>query len=156
MKKSKIIRTRIAKLHNAKWVSLCVFVSFIFMQTENWKPVNGYNGIYEVSNTGKIRSIDRVIPYKNGCNRPTKGTLSFLRLGSNGYHSVGLWKENKEKRFSVHRLVAESFIPNPDNKSQVNHKNGIKTDNDISNLEWVTKSENAIHYYRVLRKKQLA
>ncbi|MBO7715676.1 MAG: HNH endonuclease [Methanobrevibacter sp.] len=70
-----------------------------------------------------------------------------------GYVKISLWKNNKGQIKSVHRLVAEAFIPNPENKPQVNHKNGIKNDNRIENLEWTTASENIIHSFRVLKRK---
>ena len=70
-----------------------------------------------------------------------------------GYYEVGLRKNGIKKYYLVHRLVAQEFIPNPENKPQINHKNGIKTDNFIENLEWVTNSENILHAYRVLGRK---
>lgn len=117
---------------------------------EVFLPVKGYEGIYEVSDIGTIRSLDRTIVYNTGHNRPTKGTTTYQKLDKNGYYSVSLWLNNKEKRFSIHRLVALAFIPNPENKSTVNHKNGIKTDNHVDNLEWCTQSENSIHLHEVL------
>lgn len=67
-----------------------------------------------------------------------------------GYYRIGLWKNSKIVHKSIHRLVAEAFIPNPENKCDVNHKNGIRTDNMVENLEWTTRSENIQHAYRVL------
>jgi hypothetical protein len=100
---------------------------------EHWKAIKGYEG-YEVSNLGKVRS-PRII---------LKGSLQ-----GKGYVRVDLPKERKSKHISVHRLVAEAFIPNPLKKDQVNHINGIKTDNRLENLEWVTCKENHAHYHRL-------
>ncbi len=119
---------------------------------EVWRPVKDYEGIYEVSNLGKVKSIDRVIEYNSGLckSRNQKGTYTYLAVGRNGYHSASLWKNNKEMRFSVHRLVAQAFIENPENKKQVNHKDGNKINNHVSNLEWMTASENGKHRFSEL------
>ena len=74
--------------------------------------------------------------------------LIKLQLDKDGYLVVQLWKNSKAKKFKMHRLVAMAFIPNPENKPQVNHINGIKYDNSIENLEWVTQSENMLHAYK--------
>lgn len=102
--------------------------------SEQWKLIEDYPN-YEVSNMGRVRN--------------TK-TGRILRLVVNewGYLHVTLCKDGKMKRFLVHRLVATTFIQNPENKSQVNHINGIKTDNRVENLEWVTNSENQQHAIR--------
>lgn len=112
---------------------------------EAWKPVIGYKGVYEVSSLGRVKSIDRVIPYATGNHRPAKGYMQFQRMDKNGYLSVGLWAANKEKRHSVHRLVAKSFISNVDNKPVVNHKDSNRVNNVTCNLEWCTASENMRH-----------
>lgn len=110
---------------------------------EIWKPIEEYERLYEVSNLGNVKSLPR-----NGTIKKAK--LLRVNVKKSGYVNVVLTKNNKKKTFRLHRLVAKAFIPNPQNKPQVNHKNGIKTDNTASNLEWATSSENVRHKYNVL------
>jgi len=98
---------------------------------EIWKPITNYEGLYEISNTGRVKSIRK--------NKILK------RSNVTSYFRVILAKGNKKYTLSAHRLVAEAFIPNPHNKPQVNHINGIKNDNRVENLEWVTQFENMKH-----------
>lgn len=112
---------------------------------EIWKDIEGYEGIYQVSNHGRVKSLDRKIYTRSGY-RNIKGRILILEFNSADYNMVLLYnKNNKRKHHFVHRLVAQAFIPNPKNKEQVNHKNKIKTDNHINNLEWATQSENMKH-----------
>ena len=113
---------------------------------EIWKDIKDYEGYYKISNRGRIKRLDVIDknPKYNG-NRIIKGGLRKSTVQKNGYKSVMLTKEGKSKRFLVHRLVAEAFIPNPDNLSIVNHINGNKTDNYYLNLEWCTYSYNIKH-----------
>lgn len=103
---------------------------------EIWKDIKGYEGLYEVSNIGRVRSLNkrkkRVLKNENGY----------------GYLRVSLSKNNKLKHFQVHRLVAQSFIPNVNNFPEVNHINGVKDDNRVENLEWCTRNENELHCYK--------
>ena len=103
---------------------------------ETWRPVRDYEGLYEVSNLGQVRSLDRWINnrYIQGC---------ILRpWNAHGYNLVMLCKDALRKRASIHRLVAEAFIPNPDNLPEVNHKDECKTNNHVENLEWCDREYN--------------
>lgn len=113
---------------------------------EIWKDVIGYEGLYEVSNFGRVRSLDRTVVKKN-MNKRIKGVIMKMQM-CKGYHNVRLWKKGKGSTGIVSRLVAQAFIPNPENKREVNHINGIKTNNHISNLEWCTGFENLQHAHR--------
>lgn len=112
---------------------------------EIWKDIEGYEGFFMVSNQGRVKSLDRVIEHPNHGLCLIKGKLRRLPISDKGYHKVGLNKDGKTKKFAVHRLVAQAFIPNPESKPQVNHIDGVKTNNNVSNLEWVTNYENAYH-----------
>ena len=111
-----------------------------------WRPIKGYEGLYEVSNTGEIKSLPKV--RKNGSGYYIqKEKLLRQSNTTTGYKKVELVKDGKRKSLKVHRLVAQAFIPNPQNKPQVNHLDGNKINNNVSNLEWATISENVQHGY---------
>jgi|GEM_PF-1593221 len=125
-------------------------VSF-FMQTEInfdvevWKDVPGYEGLYQVSSLGKFRSYDSLkIAFGKGY-YTQKGRILKQSKEKNGYLRIALFKDLVNIKYRAHRIVAEVFVPNPEHKDQVNHINGIKTDNRAVNVEWVTASENQIH-----------
>lgn len=116
---------------------------------EIWKSLKGIveNGDnYEISSHGNIRSIDRISGGKKP--RKIKGKTIKKQINTTGYYDVILWKDGKGKHQSIHRLVAKAFIENKQNKKEVNHKDGNKLNNHVSNLEWVTPSENIIHAYK--------
>lgn len=119
---------------------------------EIWKEIKGYDGLYEVSNFGSVKSIDRLVIHSNGLIFNYKGNNLKQECVKNNYRRVTLSKNNKQKRFHVHRLVALHFIPNPKNKPCVNHIDGDTSNNYVANLEWCTHSENEKHSYDVLGK----
>lgn len=112
---------------------------------EIWKDVPSYEGYYQVSNLGNFRSLPRVIRYKgNGIrNYPAKRLLT--ETTKDNYQRITLMKEGIKTRYQAHRLVALAFIPNPENKPCINHIDGNKSNNVVTNLEWCTASENMIH-----------
>lgn len=116
---------------------------------EIWKEVKGYGGLYEVSNEGRVRGVDRVDP----SGRFVQGVIIKLREDKDGYFRVNLSKQGKKKHYRMNRLVAENFLDNPTNLPVVNHKDGNKQNNNVNNLEWCTRSENDLHAFRTgLRK----
>ena len=103
---------------------------------EEWKDIPKYEGIYMISDLGNIKSL-----YTNKILKPSTDKFGYTRFSAT--------KDKKQKTLRTHRLVAEIFIPNPNNLSQVNHKDGNKLNNTVSNLEWCTDSENKLHAYKM-------
>ena len=102
---------------------------------EIWRDIKDFEGLYQVSNLGRVRSLNF---------NHTIGKVKELSLRNDkkGYKQVILYKDGKTKSYKVHRLVAETFIENPNNYEQINHKNEIKSDNTVNNLEWCTNEYN--------------
>ena len=110
------------------------------------KAIPDYEGLYEASSKGGIRSIDRIIKTTSGYSKFFKGKEIYKAPNKNvHYFMVTLWKNNIADNQYVHRLIAKTFIPNPENKLEVNHIDGNRQNNNILNLEWCTRSENIDH-----------
>ena len=119
------------------------------MDKEVWKDIEGYEGKYQISNIGRVRSLisSKGTPYKIP-------KILKIFLNDRGYSVLGLHKKGEFKQFRVHRLVAKAFIPNPENKQEVNHIDGNKQNNRADNLEWCTCSENIQHAFKTGLSKQ--
>lgn len=108
---------------------------------EEWRPVPGYEGLYEVSNMGRVRSLDRMETF-GGVTRPRKGR-ELSQIQKRGYRLVKLCKDGCVSAVYVHRIVASAFIPNPNGFPEVNHMDECKTNNAVNNLEWCDRAYNA-------------
>lgn len=118
-------------------------------KNEIWKDVVCYEGYYQVSNQGRVKRMPRYITSKNGVTRFWKGKILKQTLNPDGYPMCILSKNGKSNLYGVHRLVAKSFIPNPEQLPVVNHKDEDKTNNNVENLEWCTVAYNNIYGKRI-------
>ena len=123
-------------------------VLFIIMESEIWKDVVGYEGLYQVSNLGRVKSYAHLVNCRGGGKRIQPSKMLTCCFDGKYYH-VTLFKNNVRKVCLVHRLVASAFVDNPLCKQQINHIDGNKKNNVASNLEWVTQRENIKHAYRI-------
>jgi hypothetical protein len=129
------------------------------MKTEIWKPIKDYEGLYEVSNYGRVRSVDRYIEAQCALSKSSQPVRYFRKgrilkvhlIGKTGYLGVMLSKGDVAKNFRVHRLVAEAFIPNPLNLQEVNHIDEDKINDLANNLEWCTRKQNENHGTKIER-----
>lgn len=115
---------------------------------EIWKDIKGYEGLYQISNLGRVKSLQRKVKNKNGY-RIIKEKILCNYKNNNGYYCVNLRKECNIDIRLIHRLIAEYFIPNPNNYPIINHKDGNKLNNKIDNLEWCTQQHNIREAFRL-------
>lgn len=121
---------------------------------EIWRPIAGYEGLYEVSNLGQVRSLDRIIKRRDGSIVLYKGMIMKQQIKKKKRYGIILYKNNTQRNFMVHRLVAEAFIPNPKHLETVNHKDENPFNNNVDNLEWMTNRENLLYGTRTERGKK--
>lgn len=116
---------------------------------EEWKDIKGYEGLYQVSNLGNIRSL------QSRWGKRVQPRIVNQHITENGYKRVGLSKNNKQKLFMVHRLVADTFMPNSNANLEINHKDYCRTNNNLNNLEWMSHEDN-VKYSKSIKIKQLS
>lgn len=116
---------------------------------EIWKDIKEYEGLYQVSNLGNVKSLKRYVNTNGGAKRLVKEKILKPIIDNTNYYVVSLWKNNVCQRAHIHRLVVETFISNIYHKPYVNHKDGNKLNNNVNNLEWCTPKENNLHAYTI-------
>ena len=118
------------------------------MIKEIWKDIKDYEGLYQVSNLGNVRSVEKYIGVNNKFKRKIKQKILKPSVVYNGYLRICLAKNGKHKMFRIHRLVAQTFLSNKNNYEDVNHKDGNKQNNCVNNLEWCSRKQNIIHSWK--------
>lgn len=111
--------------------------------TEEWRDIPNYEGLYQVSNLGRVKSLDRIVAFKDGRMCKYKGRILSPGTVRGGYQAAHLSKNTSYETKAVHRLVAEAFIPNPKKLPEINHRDRDVTNNNVTNLEWCTRLYNA-------------
>jgi hypothetical protein len=122
---------------------------------EEWRDVKSYEGYYQVSNLGRVRSLDRCVKDDYHISRILKGKIRTLFTRPDKRIQLSLHKGNKRERADIHKLVAEAFVHKPKGRLEINHVDGNPSNNRADNLEWITRSENQKHAYRLGLKKAL-
>lgn len=117
------------------------------MKNEEYFDIPSFKGLYQITKCGKVRSLDKRVNCPLNGTRLVKSKSIKLRLEKNGYFCVVLTRYRDGRRYLVHRLLAETFIPNPENKPYINHIDGVKHNNSLDNLEWCTHKENMQHAF---------
>lgn len=120
-----------------------------------YKAIKGYEGFYEINELGQVRSVDRIVKVKDGSVRKRQGKELKLQIDKGGYLVITLSKNGVYKTCKVHRLVAESFLPNPDDLPEIHHKNNDRKDNRVQNLMWISKAEQIDEHWRVAQSKRI-
>ena len=115
------------------------------LNCEIWKDIEGYKGLYQISNLGRVRGLGK----HDRLGRYHAERIKAIVNNGQGYLVVNLKHNGKQKQMTVHRLVAKAFIPNPENKLEINHKDGCKSNNCVDNLEWTSRSENLKHAFKL-------
>ena len=119
-----------------------IFIGGNYNMDEVWKPVKGYEGLYEVSNMGRVKSLERTVWDNRGCYRTVPEKILRGRKNNCDYLQVHLYRDGKAKWHSIHRLVAQAFLENPQNLPEVNHIDEVRDNNIASNLEWCSRLYN--------------